>query len=88
MSKPAFLKVSYTDFYRRVSLINNIINEDRLEVLTEFDNSSSAETNAGEIEQFIDGKFGEMIKNIKKNFRKEFLLLEVKIIKWQRKLNF
>ena len=88
MSEPAFLKVSYTDFYRRVSLINNIINEDRLEILIEFDNSSSAETNASEIEQFIDGKFGEMIKNVKKNFRKEFLLLEVKIIKWQRKLNF
>ena len=56
--------------------------------MIEFDNSSSAETNASEIEQFIDGKFGEMIKNVKKNFRKEFLLLEVKIIKWQRKLNF
>ena len=57
ISKPEFLEVSVTDFYSHVSLINNIVSEDRLKVLVEFDNSS-AEVNTSEMERFIDEKFG------------------------------
>ena len=61
ISKPEFLEVSHTDFYNHISLINNIVSEDKLEILAEFDNSSSAEANASEIERFIDEKIGEII---------------------------
>ena len=37
------LEVSHIDFYSHASLINNIASEDKLEILGEFDNSSSAE---------------------------------------------
>ena len=58
ISKPEFLEVSLTDFYSLVSLVNNIVSEDKLEILAESDNSSSKEANASEVEQFIDEKFG------------------------------
>ena len=44
-----------------ISLINNIVSEDKLEILEKFGNSSSTEVNASEIERFIDEKFGETI---------------------------
>ena len=59
ISKPEFLEVSHTDFYNHISLINNIVSEDKLEILAEFDNSSSTEANDSEIELFIDEKSGE-----------------------------
>ena len=31
--KPEFLEVSHTDFYNHISLINNIVSEDKLEIL-------------------------------------------------------
>ena len=37
------LEVSHIDFYSHASLINNIASEDKLEILAEFDNSSSTE---------------------------------------------
>ena len=37
------LEVSHIDFYGHASLINNIASEDKLEILAEFDNSSSTE---------------------------------------------
>ena len=46
ISKPEFLEVSHTDFYSHISLINNIVSEDKLERQAEFDNSSSTESNA------------------------------------------
>ena len=61
ISKPEFLEVSHTDFYSHISLINNIVSEDKLEIQAEFDNSSSTESNASQIEQFVDEKFGETI---------------------------
>ena len=61
ISKPEFLEVSHTDFYSHISLINIIVSEDSLEILAEFDNSSNAEANASEIEQFIHEKSGEII---------------------------
>ena len=60
ISKPDFLKVSHTGFYSHVSLINNIVSADKLEVLPEFDNSSSTEANAKEIERLIDEKYCEI----------------------------
>ena len=57
--KPEFLEVSHTDFYNHISLINNIVSEDKLEILAEFDNSSSTEANDSEIERLIDEKSGE-----------------------------
>ena len=56
-----FLGVSHSDFYSHVSVINNIVNEGKLEILAKFDNSLSAEANSSEIERFIDEKFGELI---------------------------
>ena len=56
ISKPEFLEVSHTDFYNHISLINNIVSEDRLNILAEFDSSSSAEANVSEIERLIDEK--------------------------------
>ena len=61
ISKPEFLEVSHTDFYNHISLINNIVTEDKLEILAEFDNSSSTEANDSEIERLIDEKSGETI---------------------------
>ena len=45
INKPEFLEVSHTDFYNHISLINNIVNEDKLETLAEFDSSSSTKAN-------------------------------------------
>ena len=61
ISKPEFLEVSHTDFYNHISLINNIVSEDKLEILAKFDNSSSTEANISEIERLIDEKSGESI---------------------------
>ena len=61
ISKPEFLEVSHTDFYNHISLINNIVTEDKLEILAEFDNSSSTEANDSEIEQLVNEKSGETI---------------------------
>ena len=58
ISKPEFLEVSHTDFYNHINLINNIVSEDKLEILAEFDNSSSTEANDSETEQLIDEKSG------------------------------
>lgn len=49
ISKPEFLEVSHTDFYGHISLIYNIISEEKLKILAEFDNSSNTEANASEI---------------------------------------
>ena len=38
-SKLEVLEVSHIDFYSHASLINNIVSEDKLEILAEFDNS-------------------------------------------------
>ena len=56
ISKPEFLEVSHDNFYNRIRLINNIVSEDMLEILAEFDSSSSAEANVSEIERLIDEK--------------------------------
>ena len=61
ISKPEFLEVSHTDFYNHISLINNIVSEDKLEILAKFDNSSSTEANISEIERLIDEKSGKSI---------------------------
>ena len=58
-SKPGFLEVSHTDFCSHISLINNIVIEDQLQTLAEFDSSSS--TKASEIQRFIDETFGKII---------------------------
>ena len=59
--QPEFLEVSHTNFYNHISLINNIVSEDKLKILTKFDNSSSTEANDSEIERLIDEKSGETI---------------------------
>ena len=59
ISKPEFLEVSYTDFQSHVSLIN-IINEGKLELLTEFD-VLSTEANASLKERLINQEFDEII---------------------------
>ena len=33
INKPEFLEVSHTDFYNHISLINNIISEDKFEII-------------------------------------------------------
>ena len=50
ISNPEYLEVSHTDFYNHNSLINNIVSEDKLEILTKFNNSSSTEADDSEIE--------------------------------------
>ena len=60
-SKHEFLEVSHIDFCSHISLINNVVSEDKLQILAEFDNSSSTKANASEIERFIDETFGEII---------------------------
>ena len=54
-----FQKLSYTDFQSHVSLIN-IINEGKLELLTEFD-VLSTEANASLKERLINQEFDEII---------------------------
>ena len=61
ISKPEFLEVSHTDFYNHISLINNIVSEDKLEILAKFDNSSSTEANGSEIERLVNEKSGKTI---------------------------
>ena len=61
ISKPEFLGVSHTDFYNHISLINNIVSEDKLEILAEIDSSSITVANISEIERLIDEKSGESI---------------------------
>ena len=46
ISKHKFLEVSHTDFPSHISLINSIVNKDKLEIQAEFDNSSITESNA------------------------------------------
>ena len=46
-----------------ISLINNIVSEDKPEILAEFDNSSSRETNASEIERFVGEKWLQLDSN-------------------------
>ena len=45
-SKPEFLEVSHTDFCSHISLIDNVVSEDKLQILAEFDSSSSTRANA------------------------------------------
>ena len=61
ISKPEVLEATHTDFYNHISLINNIVSKDKLEILEEFDNSSSTEANVSEIERLIDEKSGVSI---------------------------
>ena len=61
ISKPEFLEVGHTDFYNHISLINDIVSEDKLKILAEFDNSSSTEANESETERLVDEKSGETI---------------------------
>ena len=61
ISKPEFLGVSHTDFYIHISLINNIVSEDKPEILAELDSSSITVANISEIERLIDEKSGESI---------------------------
>ena len=61
ISKPENLEASHTDFYNHISLINNIVSEDKLEILAKFDNSSSTEANTNEVERLIDEKSGKSI---------------------------
>ena len=61
ISKPENLEASHTDFYNHISLINNIVSEDKLEILAKFDNSSSTEANINEVERLIDEKSGKSI---------------------------
>ena len=61
ISKREILKVSNTDFYNHISLINNIVSEDKLEILAEFDSSPSTEANVSEIERLINEKPGKSI---------------------------
>ena len=65
-----FLGVSHSDFYSHVSVINNIANDDKLEILAEFDNSLSAEAHSSEIERFIGGKFGELQLTLRKKWHR------------------
>ena len=60
IKKTEFLEVSHTDFYSNVTLINNMVSEDKLEVLVEFQNFSSTKANATEIGQFFNKKFGKI----------------------------
>ena len=53
VSKPKFLEVNHTDFYSHVSLVNNIAIEDKLEIVEEFDNSSSIEASVSEFDEII-----------------------------------
>ena len=61
ISKPENLEASHTDFYNHISLINNIVSEDKLEILAKFDNSSSTDANINEIVRLIDEKSGKSI---------------------------
>ena len=61
ISKSEFLEVSHTDFYNHISLINNIVSEDKLEILAEFVNSSSTEANDSEIERLVNDKSSKTI---------------------------
>ena len=61
ISKPENLEASHTDFYNHISLINNIVSEDKLEILAELDSSSSTVANISEIERLINEKSGESV---------------------------
>ena len=61
ISKPEFLEVSHTDFYSHIMLINNIISEDKLEILAEFDSSSRTKANVCEIERLISETSGKSV---------------------------
>ena len=61
ISKPEFLEVSHTDFYSHIMLINNIISEDKLEILAEFDSSSRTKANVCEIERLISDTSGKSV---------------------------
>ena len=62
ISKPEFFEVSHTDSYNRISLLNNIFSEDKIEILAELDNSSSTKANDSEIEWLINKTFGQTIR--------------------------
>ena len=53
VSKPNVLEVNHTDFYSHVSLVNNIAIDDKLEIVEEFDNTSTIEASVSEFGEII-----------------------------------
>ena len=60
IKKTEFLEVSHTDFYGHVTVINNIVSEDKLELLAEFQIFSSTKASVTEIGLFFNEKFGKI----------------------------
>ena len=85
ISKTEFLEISHTDFYSHISLITNIVSEDNLEILPEFENSSNTEANASEIQQFIHENSGEIITA---NTEKKISLLSKNMTNKEYQVNF
>ena len=85
ISKSEFREISHTDFYSHISLITNIVSEDNLEILPEFENSSNTEANASEIQQFIHENSGEIITA---NTEKKISLLSKNMTNKECQVNF
>ena len=90
-----------TDFYSHVSLVNNIAIEDKLEIVEEFDNSSTIEASVSEFGEIITANTEKKLTSFwrTKHVKLTLTKLTLRIVKevvawfyriksWLRKLNF
>ena len=71
INKPELLEVINSGSYKHISLLNNVVDEEKISITMENSNETHSETNNSEIELFRNQKFDEIfIANTKKNVNK------------------
>ena len=61
INKPEFLEASDCDFYSHLSLLNNIVDVDKLDILMNKNDVTHSEANTSDLEQYINQKFDKII---------------------------
>ena len=71
INKPELLEVINSGSYKHISLLNNVVDEEKISITMENSNETHSEANNSEIELFRNQKFDEIfIANTKKNVNK------------------
>ena len=61
INKPEFLEASDCDFYSHLSLLNNIVDVDKLDILMNKNDVTHSEANTSDLERYINQKFDKII---------------------------
>ena len=61
INKPEFLEASDCDFYSHLSLLNNIVDVDKLDILMNKNDVTHSEANSSDLERYINQKFDKII---------------------------